>query len=60
MKGFKCVRRHFNNSNKPNHCDYGDEYSSNELIFTNELIFKYNYYEPYSSCSSAQIIIYKE
>lgn len=60
MKGFKCVRRHFNNSNKPNHFDYGDEYSSNELIFTNELIFKYNYYEPYSSCSSAQIIIYKE
>lgn len=57
--GYKCDRRHFFNSNKPNHFDYGDEYPSNELIFSDEFISEYEYYEPYRSCASAQIIIYK-
>lgn len=50
-------RFHFNNSNKPRHYNYGEEYESNELIVLpdDELA----YYQPYKSCASAQMIIYK-
>lgn len=51
-------RFHFNNSNRQNHFEYGDEYDSNALIVfpSNELAC----YQPYMSCSSAQMIIKKE
>lgn len=50
-------RFHFHNSNKPNHFDYGDEYESNGLkVFPDDL----DYYQPYRSCASAQMIIKKE
>ncbi len=48
---------HFNNSNRPNHYEYGDEYPDNSLIFG---IPQYlAQYEPYETCASAQMIIKK-
>lgn len=49
---------HFNNSNKPNHFDYGEELNSNALIVSPSE--KLDYYQPYKSCASAQMIIKKE
>ena len=51
-------RFHFNNSNRPRHFDYGVEYEVNDLIAlpSRELDF----YQPYTSCASAQMIIKKE
>lgn len=58
LKGFRRVRRHFYNSNKPSHYEYGDEYPSNQLVFSDDLVSEYDLYNPYRSCGSAQIIIY--
>ena len=51
-------RLHFNNNNRQNHFEYGDEYRSNALIVSpgNELAC----YQPFKSCASAQMIIKKE
>lgn len=59
-EGYSCLRRHFNNSNRNNHYDYGREYDRNDLVFPDEYIRNFWAYNPYESCSSAQIIIYKE
>lgn len=48
---------HFKNNNKTSHYDYGDEYESNNLI--RRIPQWVQSYEPYSSCSSAQLIIKK-
>lgn len=58
--GFICSRWHFNNSNREKHYDYGTEYSSNSLVFSDKVFCKYINYNPYKTCASAQIIIYKE
>ena len=50
-------RLHFNNSNKRNHYNYGDEYEDNSLIKDNPQFLCD--YEPYTSCASAQLIIKK-
>ncbi|MDL2327898.1 hypothetical protein LJC64_04555 [Ruminococcaceae bacterium OttesenSCG-928-A11] len=46
---------HFNNNNRQNHYHYGDEYTSNNLIWPipNNL----HQYSPFESCASAQKII---
>ena len=51
-------RYHFNNINKSNHFDYGDEYGSNDLIVVPG--DNLDDYQPYKSCASAQMIIKKE
>ena len=51
-------RYHFDNSNKTNHYDYGNQYPSNSLIIEPPEFL--NYYEPYVSCASAQMLIKKE
>lgn len=48
---------HFNNSNKPNHFNYGDEYETNELVLKPSRGLRG--YEPFESCASAQMIIKK-
>lgn len=48
-------RFHFNNSNKDNHYEYGNEYVSNALVLSPEN--NLSYYQPYKSCASAQLII---
>jgi len=53
----KCRRMHFNNSNKTGHYNYGDEYPSNELVITPPQTLEL--FEPYTSCTSAQMIIKK-
>lgn len=58
--GFNCIRKHFKNNNKMYHFDYGQEYGKNELIFSNEFVSEYDDFNPYRSCASAQIIIYRE
>lgn len=52
-----CRRYHFNNSNKSKHFEYGAEYDQNNLILKNPSYL--NFYEPYTSCASAQLIIKK-
>ena len=52
------IRYHFNNINKSNHFDYGDEYGSNDLIVVPG--DNLDDYQPYKSCASAQMIIKKE
>lgn len=57
----KIVKKmHFNNDNKDRHYEYGDEYNSNALIFDNIPDEIRNAYNPFESCSSAQILIKKE
>ena len=51
-------RYHFNNSNRQNHFDYGDEYETNALIVSPER--EIVRYQPFMSCASAQMIIKKE
>lgn len=52
------VRRlHFNNSNRQNHYYYGKEYDNNKIFFDIE---KFESYDPFDSCSSAQMLMYKE
>lgn len=53
-------RKHFENTNKERHYEYGEEYRSNELIFdciTEEIQEIYN---PFDSCASAQVLIKKK
>lgn len=50
-------RYHFNNSNKVNHYNYGDEYETNELIVKPPMNLQE--YQPFNSCASAQLIIKK-
>lgn len=51
-------RFHFNNSNKPRHYNYGDEFETNDLlVFPSDDL---DCYQPYKSCASAQMIIKKE
>ena len=45
---------HFENSNKPNHFNYGVEYPTNELMLKPPR--KIRDYEPFDSCASAQMI----
>lgn len=58
--GFRCIRRHFDNDCRSGHYDYGDEYGSNGLLFSPIEVREFEKYEPFTSCSSAQMIIYKE
>lgn len=51
-------RYHFNNSNRQNHFDYGDEYETNALFVSPER--EIVRYQPFMSCASAQMIIKKE
>ena len=56
----KIVRRkHFNNSDKDSHFEYGDEYNSNVLVFDHISDKINNIYIPFGSCASAQILIKK-
>jgi hypothetical protein len=48
---------HFKNNNKRNHFEYGDEYDCNDLVM--DFPSKLQFYEPYDSCASAQLIIKK-
>ena len=52
---YKC---HFKNDCRGNYFHYGDEYISNKLIVTP--FIDLCYYNPFNSCSSAQMIIVKE
>ena len=56
IQGSKEYRQyHFNNSKKKNHYNYGREYPENSLVVSpSEDLLDY---EPYLSCSSAQMII---
>ena len=52
-------RKHFNNSNRDGHFEYGIQYDSNSLVFgeiPEVIMSKYN---PYTSCASAQMLIVK-
>ncbi|MBQ4603384.1 MAG: hypothetical protein IJB16_02175 [Clostridia bacterium] len=53
----KSSQRHFNNSNKRSHFNYGEEYRNNSLA--SDIPTYLHNYEPYDSCSSAQLIIKK-
>lgn len=57
---FHRCQLHFDNSNKERHFEYGNEYSSNDLLFDPRIVNEYYSFDPYKSCASAQIIIYKE
>lgn len=53
----KFAKKHFKNSNKNGHFEYGDEYRRNDLVVDiPEYLNKYN---PFTSCSSAQLILKK-
>lgn len=58
--GFRCMRMHFNNDYRSDHFDYGNEYDSNELFFSLREVWRYEEFVPFKSCSSAQMIIFKE
>lgn len=58
--GFRCIRRHFDNDCRSSHYDYGDEYESNGLFVSPRDDLEFKKFEPFKSCSSAQMIIYKE
>lgn len=51
------LKMHFNNHHRPTHFDYGQEYSNNEVFFD---IDGFEVYDPFDSCASAQMLIYKE
>ncbi len=51
-------RLHFDNRNRSNHFEYGDEYDSNDLII--EPGKELTCYNPFMTCASAQMIIKKE
>ena len=52
-------RHHFRNNARPYHYDYGEEYESNDLtsVIPNDILDTYN---PWTFCSSAQLIIRKK
>lgn len=52
-------RRHFDNRNRPNHYNYGDEYPTNALVFEDISREIQRTYDPFCSCASAQILIKK-
>lgn len=58
--GFHCCKLHFKNSVRGNQYNYGDQYFSNDLLFDPRFVNEYYNFDPYKSCASAQIIIYKE
>ena len=49
---------HFNNSNKQNHYEYGDEFKCNDLVVFPSA--ELDCYQPYKTCASAQMILKKE
>lgn len=51
------LQLHFNNSNRQNHYDYGKEYCENKIFFDIEM---FEPYDPFDSCASAQMLMYKE
>ncbi len=56
----KIIRhKHFYNSNKERHYEYGEEYETNELIFKIPSQEIWERYSPFDSCASAQISIKK-
>ena len=58
--GFHCCQLHFKNSVRGNQYNYGGQYFSNDLLFDPRFVNDYYSFDPYKSCASAQIIIYKE
>lgn len=50
-------KNHFDNSNRPRHFEYGDEYPRNALICQPPNTVRWS--DPYLSCSSAQLIVKK-
>lgn len=51
------VKKHFNNSNRPRHYEYGEEYPRNALISQPPNTVRWS--DPYLSCSSAQLLVKK-
>lgn len=57
LDNYEELRYHFNNSKRPTHYNYGVEYPHNDLRV--ELPDTLRDYSPYSSCASAQMLLYK-
>lgn len=57
LKPTQHLKMHFDNIHRPNHYDYGEEYPDNEIFFD---IDKFDVYDPFDSCASAQMLMYKE
>lgn len=56
----RAARMHFDNSTRPRHYDYGQQYQDNRLVFESipdEIIGRYN---PFLSCASAQMLIERQ
>lgn len=53
------IKKHFDNSNKERHFEYGEEYATNKLIFDDIPEEIYRICNPFDSCSSAQVLIKK-
>lgn len=51
------VPAHFNNSNRENHYEYGEQYPNNSLVFDGIPEEIMRIYNPYTSCASAQMLI---
>ncbi len=57
LESIQYKQLHFKNNNKPRHFEYGSEHITNELVISpSEELDEYN---PYTACSSAQLIIRK-
>lgn len=52
-------KRHFKNSNRKGHFEYGEEYKTNALVFGDIPEEIGSLYQPFDSCASAQILIKK-
>lgn len=50
-------KRHFNNSNRPTHYNYGTEYPRNDLLIS--IPDNLSRYNPFTSCASAQLLMMK-
>lgn len=48
---------HFNSRHRPTHFDYGQAYPNDEVLFD---IDGFEVYDPFDSCASAQMLMYKE
>ncbi len=56
----KIIREyHFDNMNREKHYEYGEEYRRNDLVFDNIPDEIHELYEPFESCTSAQLLIKK-
>lgn len=57
LRPTRYLKMHFNNLHRQNHYNYGKEYLNNGIFFD---IDEFDVYDPFDSCASAQLLMYKE